>query len=407
MRGRLVLAGLCLTALYASAHAQEHYRLATGDQVEIWTSVDEAMRRTVTIGPDGWLSLPLAGHLQGAGMTLIELETEIKGKLRPFFKDEPDLTLMLVPGTEREQTVYVNGDVATPGAYPYRPGLLVAHGLSMAGGRQRGATAASSDERRVTINGEITRTTAQISQLTAQAARIRAEKIGARTIDAPVATPTDISRETAILTARLEEHAEQARAHQERLAIRRELAETLSEQAKALELQIELAEARLGSISQLVDKGFANGSRQIEIRSEIAELRARRHELEGQIVTARMNVADETETYREILAARAGQLIIDLRDTERQLETAQTTLADNKRVLTLLDTSTPLTDHGQATQTVIRIVRSVNGRPTEFEASELSEVQPGDLIRVSRPDDVVTPQPASATGIDNAQRSPS
>lgn len=406
MRGRLVLAGLCLTALCASAHAQEHYRLATGDRVEIWTSVDEAMRRTVTIGPDGWLSLPLAGHLEGAGLTLIELETEIKGKLRPFFKDEPDLTLMLVPGTEREQTIYVNGDVANPGAYPYRPGLLVAHSLSMAGGLQRGTVSASSDERRVTINGDITRTTALISQLTAQAARIRAEESGATTIDGSTATQTDTARETAILRSRLEEHAEQARAHEERLTIRRELAETLSGQATALELQIELAEERLGSISQLVDKGFANGSRQIEIRSEIAELRARRHELEGQIVTARLNVASEAETYREILAARAGQLIIDLRDIERQLETAQTTLADSKRVLTLLDTSAPLAD-GQSTQTVIKIVRSINGQPTEFEASELSDVQPGDLIRVSRPDEDVTPQPASATGLENAQRSPS
>lgn len=406
MQGRLVLAGLCLVTLCANGHAQDHYRLATGDRVEIWTSVDEAMRRTVTIGPDGWLSLPLAGHLQGAGLTLIELETQIKDKLRPFFKDDPDLTLMLVPGAEREQTIYVNGDVTNPGAYPYRPGLLVAHSISMAGGRPRGAGTASSDERRITTNGEIDRTKALISQLTAQAARIRSEQSDRTTIDASTAMPTDIARESSILRSRLEEKTEQARAHAERLKIRRELAETLSEQGKAIELQVELAEARLRSISQLVEKGYANETRQIEIRSEIAELRARRHELEGQIVTARLNVADEGETYRELLAARRGQLIIDLRDTERQLENATLTLADNKRLLSLLDAA-PLDSASQSTQLIIKVVRSVNGQPIEIDASELSEVQPGDLIRVSRPSEETPPHPASATGIENAQRSPS
>ncbi|MDI6025830.1 polysaccharide biosynthesis/export family protein [Corticibacterium sp. UT-5YL-CI-8] len=407
MHTRIVIAGFCTMAICAGAQARDLYRLEQGDQVELWNSVDASMRRTLTIGPDGWLSLPLAGHLEGAGLTLPELETEIKGRLRRFFNEEPDLTLMLVPGTERVQSIYVSGDVATPGAYPFRPGLLVAHGLSMAGGARRAAAEASDEERSITIRGDIGRMKARISALIAQAARIEAEKSDTPAIEAPAAMTTDIEREQAILDIRLADKADKAKVHTQRLALRSDFANALTEQVKAIDLQVELSGKRLEGISKLVAKGFANEVQQIELKSDIADLQARRHELEGQITTARLEMSAEIEEFRQAQAERTTQLMLELRDTQGNQDAAQSSLKDSERVLRLLDMAPQSDAEEKTVQTTFRIVRSVNGSPVEIDASEMSELQPGDLVRVIRSDDAAATTPASAERPVNEQRSPS
>lgn len=385
MRIKSLIAGFCVLASSSLAQAQELYRLEAGDQVELWTSVDASMRRTVTVGPDGWLSLPLAGHLQGAGLTLPELEQAIEERLRKYFKEEPDLTVMLLPGAERSQTIYVSGDVATPGAYPFRPGLLVAHSLSMAGGQRRGAAAASDEEREVTVRGEIGRTKARISALSAQKARIESERDDASEIKQDGAAARDIEREQAIMQVRLSDKADKLKAHQETLALRRRAITSLQGQAGALELRIKLSQERLSAVSRLVTKGFANEAQQIEGESDIAELQASRHELQTQIVNAELDVAAEIARFREVSSERLAQLTVDLRDTQRELDSARSGLSDSERILGLLVNGAPDAGDDETGPPSISIVRLVNGQAVEIDAYELTEIKAGDLVRVGRP----------------------
>lgn len=164
------------------AFGQNAYTLSAGDTIQVWMAQSEDLQRDVVIGPDGILSLPLAGHLQAQGMTLLELEATLQERLRPYFKD-PSLTLMLRPG--QEPVVYVVGEVTTPGAFPFRSAMTVLHAVSVAGGIYRAAVLPADQDRSVIVSGQVAEGTQKLRELAARIKRLEAEIEGRTTIVDP------------------------------------------------------------------------------------------------------------------------------------------------------------------------------------------------------------------------------
>jgi protein involved in polysaccharide export with SLBB domain len=82
--------------------------VAAGDKVRVTVFGEDKLSGDYEIDPSGYLSLPLAGTLQVAGLTKPELETAIATKLL--------------------------GEVQKPGEYQYRSGLNVLSAIAVAGG---------------------------------------------------------------------------------------------------------------------------------------------------------------------------------------------------------------------------------------------------------------------------------
>lgn len=384
MRGRSGIAALAMLLAVCGAQAQDNYRLEATDRFELWTPVDESLRRTVSIGPDGWISLPLVGHMQAAGLTASELEAAIRERLKRYYKEEPDLTVMLLSEPERPQTIYVTGDVATPGAYPFRPGLLVAHGLTMAGGLQRSAGAGSDEERLISLRGDIDRQRSRLSGVSAQVVRISAEIDNATTIAPEGLMPEDVKREQVILNARLADRAGRKQAHDKRIELRQKILSEQRDQLAALDRQIALAQRRLDAISKLTAKGFANEAQLLELQGNIAEFEGNRNELQTDISSAELDIADEISRYQTELAERRAQLMLERRDSERERDAARSTLADTRKIFETIDAGGAVVQAEEPQPLTISVVRTVNGKPVEYVASELSQIQPGDLVRVGR-----------------------
>jgi polysaccharide export outer membrane protein len=139
---RFLLAFLLLTAPCSVAYAD--YRLAPGDVLEISAVGVPELGRRVPIDVDGLAVFPLIGAVEASGLTLAELRTKV-GELLPakilrrktvdgrYVADNisPDeLTVEVV----EYRPVYLDGDVAKPGAQPFRPGLTVREAVALAGG---------------------------------------------------------------------------------------------------------------------------------------------------------------------------------------------------------------------------------------------------------------------------------
>lgn len=97
--------------------------------INVWHETD--ISRTVPVRSDGKISLPLAGELQAAGRTPIQLEQDITAKLRSFMTD-PEVTV-IVQQTNSEK-INVIGQVVKPGAYSYTVAPTVVDALAAAGG---------------------------------------------------------------------------------------------------------------------------------------------------------------------------------------------------------------------------------------------------------------------------------
>lgn len=107
------------------------YRLGAGDQVRLITFGDEQLTGEFRVNDNGNIALPLLGAVKAAGMTTTELQTEVTEALtsRNLYKD-PSVSVEVIA----YRPVFVLGEVARPGQYPYQPGMTVVTAVAIAGG---------------------------------------------------------------------------------------------------------------------------------------------------------------------------------------------------------------------------------------------------------------------------------
>jgi polysaccharide export outer membrane protein len=116
----------------AASGTQPEYRLGYGDVIEVKFFYDPEFDQTVTVRPDGRISLPRLGDVTVAGMTPARLDELITDRYAEIIRD-PDVTVVVQEiGAE---VVYVLGEVNQPGGYPLNPyGTTVLGAIALAEG---------------------------------------------------------------------------------------------------------------------------------------------------------------------------------------------------------------------------------------------------------------------------------
>jgi protein involved in polysaccharide export with SLBB domain len=105
-------------------------RLAPGDKLRVIVYGEDKVSGDFQIDNAGYLSLPLAGTIKGAGLTKSEMERDITIALKSQYLRNPKVTVDVVS----YRPFYVLGEVKTPGEYPFRSGLNVLSAIAIAGG---------------------------------------------------------------------------------------------------------------------------------------------------------------------------------------------------------------------------------------------------------------------------------
>ena len=123
-------------AVPAGARAQKviedpNYVIGAQDVLDINVWKEPDISRTVPVRPDGKISLPLVNDVQAAGLTPLQLATQIATGLTKFMTN-PQVTVIV--NQINSQRIYVMGQVARVGAYLLIPGMTVLQAISNAGG---------------------------------------------------------------------------------------------------------------------------------------------------------------------------------------------------------------------------------------------------------------------------------
>lgn len=99
---------------FRNAPSAGDYKIGNGDVLHISVWGQDQFDRTVTVRPDGKISLPLVEDILITGLTVAKAQDLLRDRLLPFVK-RPLVTLNV---TEiRSKVVYVTGEVQRPGAY--------------------------------------------------------------------------------------------------------------------------------------------------------------------------------------------------------------------------------------------------------------------------------------------------
>lgn len=162
LRGIALCAGLLFGVLAAAEAATESeagaatddgassgYLLAAGDVIGIVVYGEAELSLTTRIAVNGRLTYPLLGELAVSGLSPHQLEQQLTERLRGDYLLDPKVSVTI----SEYRPFFVNGQVRSPGSFPYQPGLTVRKAISLAGGlTERGS------EKRITIIPESVKT---------------------------------------------------------------------------------------------------------------------------------------------------------------------------------------------------------------------------------------------------------
>ena len=149
MKARLILTLLLLitaTSLAVSAQdlrpprlttvTQDRYRLQPGDALEVQYRYSPEFNQTVTVQPDGYITLEIGGDLKVAGFTIEETRQAI---LRQASKRLQDPVATIVLKEFQKPYFVVAGEVASPGKIEMRERVTAIQAIMLAGGMKETA----------------------------------------------------------------------------------------------------------------------------------------------------------------------------------------------------------------------------------------------------------------------------
>ncbi len=110
---------------------QPRYQLAAGDSIELSFLLTAEYNQTVSVQPDGYITLREVGDLFVQGKTVPELREVISAAYSKILHD-PEITILLKEFDKPHFTA--TGQVGHPGKYDLRAGTRVSEALAIAGG---------------------------------------------------------------------------------------------------------------------------------------------------------------------------------------------------------------------------------------------------------------------------------
>jgi polysaccharide export outer membrane protein len=121
---------LVLTVLIATSE-ENRYKLRSGDTIDITFVYVPDFNQTVTIQPDGYVTLRGVGDMRAGGLTLPEIKKLVETKYGVIMKD-PDVSIEI---KDFEKPFFLaQGEVQKPGKYELRSETKLSEAVAIAGG---------------------------------------------------------------------------------------------------------------------------------------------------------------------------------------------------------------------------------------------------------------------------------
>ncbi len=111
--------------------ATPRYQLGFGDVIEVKFFNNEQFNETLTVRPDGRISMQKVGDIPVAGLTPTQLSKVITTRYERILKN-PEVTVIV--RSFGGYQVYILGEVNNPGAIPLQRNLTILQTLAQAGG---------------------------------------------------------------------------------------------------------------------------------------------------------------------------------------------------------------------------------------------------------------------------------
>jgi exopolysaccharide production protein ExoF len=355
-----------------------------------------------TVEQDGAISIPLLGRFQVEGQALEDIEAELAASFTSVMGRSANIDVRILD----RSPIYVVGPVKNPGAYKYVPRMIVLQAIALAGGLDRAAESLSGMVEGAREMERLRIATLQVEQLLARRARLEAERDGVSALSIPDngiadqqakldrerTAGTFLARESTIL------RAEQARRRQQDkdIALRVEAARNevsaLKRKLDQFDVEKGLSLERLDTMQKLKDRGVSTTKDVLMLRTELADIEARRQDSLVAVVQAETRLAEAEGDSARRSSENTADIAKEIATVEEKIAAAREATISARVLTTIFYRSS-----GPALQAeTYEIVRQSKNGAKSLEATETSPLMPGDVLKIN-PNNVAAINPRSVT----------
>ncbi len=115
----------------SSAQNGQFYVIGAGDRLAVLLWKEESLSGSVTVRPDGFITLPLINDVNAVGMPPAKLRSVLEQKYKVFLTN-PFVTIRIENIISSQ--VYLIGQIKKPGVYPFTGNDTVLQLVTLAGG---------------------------------------------------------------------------------------------------------------------------------------------------------------------------------------------------------------------------------------------------------------------------------
>src|SRR2546425_1565393 len=120
--------------------------------ITVWNQPDLTGKFTVEV--DGTFTFPLIGRVTVGGLTLRQIEGELRSRLADGYLKSPQASVAIE--SYKSQRIFVVGEVKSPGAYPLGANMTLIEALA-----QAGSTTSDAGDEAVIVRSSLGQTAAQ------------------------------------------------------------------------------------------------------------------------------------------------------------------------------------------------------------------------------------------------------
>lgn len=369
------------------------YRLDAGDVVEVTVLGVQDYRRRVTVDVDGTVALPLIGEVSAAGLAVGDLRRRVTEALAvgQAIRD-PNVTVELV----EYRPFYVSGDVARPGAIPYRPGLTARVAIALAGGYDALRFRAENPLLMAPeIRGQYEAAWVELVRRQARSLSVQAEADGKDTVDLSALSAAPLPRTTVVALA--EGEAQDLRTRVADFNRQKQFQERALERVKANVADLDVGAQQQGAIiarqreaTERTSASYARGlspvMRAEEENRALAALTSQLQDTTARLVAARKERDEAARGIERLVEERRQRLLRERQDLLVEVERLRAQVkAAGERLLYAGAVKAQVQRGGRGPDLLVH--RRIDGKTQSLAVMEDADILPGDVLDVAiRPD---------------------
>lgn len=339
------------------------------------------------VNEDSTVSIPAIGRVAIANRTARELEDELGRRVVQHTGRTSTVNVQV----KAFNPIFVTGDVQTSGSFAWQRGLRVLHAKALAGGIFRsqvskGLVGVSTPQMQLGASAvRLKHAFARLERVTAEIEARQTLNIPDRLINLVSYDEAEriIKREEVVLRSKLEKlQSKRAALESYYNAAKMEVHE-FSKYILSTGIEVNSHKAHLKTLRDLLSRGSTTKARLFEARSRFHEKESRlaaakisKAQAEAKVQSFKHKMIELKETREAKLVAQRLKLVEQINEYQVQVDAAVALGLRLKK-----DTAGAVDDG--SVEEIYEIVRNVgDGHAKRFEATQLDEVLPGDVVRI-------------------------